>query len=112
MQLAKKKPLNYIFNLPKVGLSGGYETVNKQAFHLSTTLPFRIKSGPSTRRLIDLKDTKTSLGINPSGQCGYFFDDHYKDQFELYRKGEYRKQIMDMNLVKKGEHSTLALKSK
>ena len=105
--IGKKKPFNLIFNVGPTPLTGGYETVDKESFHLSTQLPFKVKSGPSTRRLIDLVDTKSSLGINPKGQAGYFFDVHYADQLELFAKGEYREQIMDMKKVKSQNPKTL-----
>ena len=110
--VGRKKPLNYIFNVGPKGTEGGYEVVNNQKFNLSNTLPFEIRSGPSTRRLIDLSNTKLSLGINPTGQSGYFFDKHYKDQFDLYREGQYRDQIMDMNLMKENYSEKLILQPK
>lgn len=99
--IGRKKPFNHIFNIGPKGADGGYEVINNLRFNLVQTLPFKIRSGPSTRRLVDLSDTSFSLGISPTGQSGYFWDKHYKDQFELYTKGAYRKQIMNMDFVKK-----------
>lgn len=107
--IGRKKPLNLLFNIGPQAIHGGYEVINNQRFNLSKELPFKIKAGPSTRRLIDLKDTKISLGINPTGQSGYFFDKHYRDQFSLYNEGKYRKQIMDMSLIKKKSTRKLIL---
>jgi penicillin amidase len=50
--------------------------------------------GPSTRRIIDFADPENSYGINPTGQSGYFWDKHYKDQAKMFVKGKYRKQLI------------------
>ncbi len=107
--IGNKKPLNLIFNIGPRGISGGYEVVNNQKFPLTKELPFKIRSGPSTRRIIDLEDTRHSFGINPTGQSGYFFDKHYKDQFELYLHDGYRPQIMDFDFIKKQNYQKLVL---
>jgi penicillin amidase len=56
---------------------------------------YRIKAGPSTRRLIDLSDPNASLGINPLGQAGNPLDDHAQDQAEMFNEGRYRTQLFD-----------------
>ena len=55
----------------------------------------KVSSGPSTRRVIDFGNPEYSSGINPTGQAGYFFDQHYQNQTPLYLEGEYRKQRMN-----------------
>lgn len=108
--IGRKKPFHLIFNVGPRGASGGYEVVNNQKFPLRKELPFKVRSGPSTRRVIDLKDTRHSWGISPTGQSGYFFDKHYKDQFELYLQGGYRPQIMDLDFIKEMKFPKLTIK--
>ena len=99
--IGRKKPFNLIFNIGPHGIGGGYEVVDNQKFDLSHKLPFKVRAGPSTRRLIDMNTPRKSLGINPTGQSGYFWDKHYRDQSILHREGKYREQIMDLEKTKK-----------
>jgi penicillin amidase len=45
--------------------------------------------------VIDFGNPENLVGINPTGQAGYFFDRHYQNQTQLYLAGEYRKQRMN-----------------
>ena len=45
--------------------------------------------GPSTRRLIDFAAPGSALGINPVGQSGVLFDEHYNDQAAAFAAGRY-----------------------
>ena len=107
--IGRKKPFDLIFNIGPYGIAGGYEVANNQKFDLSHKLPFKVRAGPSTRRLVDMKNPKSSLGINPTGQSGYFWDKHYKDQSKLHREGKYRKQLMDLEKIKKEQSTKLIL---
>jgi acyl-homoserine lactone acylase PvdQ len=49
---------------------------------------------PLTRRIFDFADPDHSFGINPTGQCGYFFDPHFDDQASMYMSGKYRTQTI------------------
>ena len=108
--IGRKKPFNLIFNIGPYGIAGGYEVANNQKFDLSHKLPFKVRAGPSTRRLVDMKNPKSSLGINPTGQSGYFWDEHYRDQSKLHREGKYREQLMDFEKTKKESTQILILK--
>ena len=54
-----------------------------------------VKSGPSTRRVIDFSDIENSWSILPSGQSGNPMSPHYNDQAELYVQGKFRKMKMN-----------------
>ena len=65
--------------------------------------------GPSTRRLIDLADARSALGINPVGQSGVLFDAHYRDQAEAYLRGDYRPMPLDADAIRAHSRSQLRL---
>jgi penicillin G amidase len=69
--LGRKKPLDKIFNIGPFKTAGSREVLNYQGFKISPP-PFSVNIGPSTRRIFDFSDIDHSLGINPTGQSGYF----------------------------------------
>ena len=86
--LGQQKPLDRLFNVGPFAAPGGHETPNNLS-HRVGPAPWDVVYGPSTRRLIDLADAGRSLGINPVGQSGVLFDEHYADQAEAYMRGDY-----------------------
>lgn len=76
---------NNINNLRRIGCSEG---------HI-------IRAGPSTRRLIDFKDSHISKGVLPLGNSGHLLGEHFKDQLPLYLAGGYREQQMTFNSERK-----------
>jgi len=107
--IGRKKPFNKIFNIGPFSIAGGREVVNNMSFKISGGHHF-VKSGPSTRRLIDFKNVEQSLGILPTGQSGYFFDKHYSDQASMFVNGKYRKQLMNKDEILKSKEGVLILK--
>jgi penicillin amidase len=106
--LAAQKPLDKLFNIGPFDAPGGRETPN----NLSTAIgpaPWKVSYGPSTRRLIDLADPTTALGINPVGQSGVLFDRHYKDQAKTFIEGGYVPQHLSGTDVAAHTRSTLTL---
>ena len=51
-----------------------------------------------------------TLGINPTGQCGYFFDPHFDDQASMYMSGKYRTQLTDRTEIEEATVSVLKFK--
>ncbi len=92
--LGRKKPFNLIVNIGPFEVEGAMEILNNFGFFLSSG-HHKVRSGPSTRRIIDFANPENSFGINPTGQSGYFWDKHYKDQAEMLVRGEYRKQLIN-----------------
>ncbi|UJJ31350.1 penicillin acylase family protein [Halopseudomonas maritima] len=92
--LAERLPFGGYLNSQPVVVNGANETLNNMAFDRGTGY-YQIKAGPSTRRLIDLSDLNSSLGINPLGQAGNPLDSHARDQAELFNEGRYRAQLFD-----------------
>lgn len=106
--LGRKKPLDKIFNIGPFKSEGSRDVPNYQGFRIGPP-PFKAYIGPSTRRIIDFADPDHSLGINPTGQSGYFFDPHFDDQAKLYMAGKYRPQLMDKKEIEKATASELKL---
>jgi penicillin amidase len=106
--LGQQKPLDILFNVGQFAVPGGHETPNNLS-HKIGPAPWSVAYGPSTRRLIDFADPSQSLGINPVGQSGVWFDQHYQDQAESYINGQYIKQNFSEADVTANTISTLQL---
>ena len=91
--LSERLPLSRFLDSQPAPVNGGAESLNSMSFNTGEG-HYRIKAGPSTRRLVDLSDMNRSLGINPMGQSGNPADKHYRDQNELFNQGRYRGQTM------------------
>ncbi|MDX1328133.1 MAG: penicillin acylase family protein, partial [Arenibacter sp.] len=86
------------------------EVINNMAFQYNETGRYPVTSGPSTRRVIDFSDVENSTSILPTGQSGNPFSKHYKDQAEMFNKGEYRKMMMNKEEILSTKKSVLTLK--
>jgi penicillin amidase len=106
--LGQQNPLDQLFNVGQFNAPGGHETPNNLS-HKIGPAPWSVVYGPSTRRLIDFADPSQSLGINPVGQSGVLFDQHYQDQAESYINGQYIKQHFSEADVTANTISTLQL---
>lgn len=95
--LGKVAALRSYFNVGPFKTVGGNEVINNQIFNLDSTGVYKIKAGPSTRRIVDFSDVENGLGILPTGQSGNVFSPHYDDQAQKYIDGEFVK----MNLNQK-----------
>ena len=74
-------------------------TINTGFYRRSN--PYQHVVGASLRMLIDLGDWSRSGFILPSGQSGHFFSPHYRDQAELWRRGEYIRLSHDEKEINK-----------
>ena len=106
--LGQQQPLDKLFNVGTFAAPGGHETPNNQS-HRVGPAPWPVVYGPSTRRLIDLADADTALGINPVGQSGVLFDRHYQDQAQAYIDGEYQPMHLSEADVAANTRSRLTL---
>ena len=87
--------LRSFFNVGPFHVEGTREVINNMAFPYDETGFYKTSSGPSTRRIIDFSDVENSISILPTGQSGNPFSAHYRDQAEMYVKGEFRKMMMN-----------------
>jgi penicillin amidase len=106
--LGQQQPLDKLFNVGPFAAPGGRETPNNLSYAISAA-PWQVVHGPSTRRLIDLADASQALGINPVGQSGVLFDEHYADQAEAYIRGEYQPMHLDAADIQQHSRSQLLL---
>ena len=87
--LAKRKPLNHIFNIGPYPVPGNQLTVNKKQYDYNK--PYSTIAGASQRMIVDMSDPTASLHVLPTGQSGLIGSPHNKDQIKLYLNGEYHK---------------------
>lgn len=92
---------------PSSGTSG---TLNNQGFWTMDDGRYKVSSIPSTRRIIDFSDVENSISILPTGQSGNPLSKHYKDQAEMYVKGEFRSMMMNQDKIKSTSNDLLVFK--
>lgn len=87
--------LKKYFTVGPFPTAGTGETLNNQGFWSMEDGRYKVRSIPSTRRIVDFSDIENSISILPTGQSGNPLSDHYKDQAEMYVNGEFRKMMMN-----------------
>jgi penicillin amidase len=92
--IGRVKPFNKIFNIGPIEINGAYNEINNQK-PAGYTDGFRVKAGPSTRRIISFDHPEIAWGILPTGNSGHLLSPFYKDQVELFTKGLYREERLD-----------------
>ncbi|SNR71574.1 penicillin acylase family protein [Lutibacter flavus] len=83
------------FNVGPFPMKGAREVIDNRGYLYDNSGLYKITAGPSTRRIIDFSDIENSISILPTGQSGNPFSEHYKDQAEMYNKGEFRKMKLN-----------------
>ncbi len=86
--IGSKKPLNHLFNIGPFPAPGGYSQVNNFAAPRGDKT-FNVKSGPSTRRIVDFGNPNLFYSSLPTGNNGNLFSPHFKDQVTDFLKGEF-----------------------
>ncbi len=102
--------LRPFFNVGPFPVAGTREVINNMAFPYTEDGFHKVSSGPSTRRVIDFSDVENSMSILPTGQSGNPFSKHYKDQAEMFVKGEFRKMMMNEVEIKESSEAVLIFK--
>lgn len=108
----RKKPLGKIFNVGPFSVRGGNEVIANLAFHLNTAGHYPVLYGPAMRFIVDFSKGGGALGVNPTGQSGFFFSDHYDDQAKLFNAGKFRRQMMSQIKIRQHHKGKLLLKPK
>lgn len=103
------KALRFLFNVGPFPISGTREVINNMSFSYDETGKYPVTSGPSTRRVIDFSDVENSSSILPTGQSGNPFSKHYRDQADMFNKGEFRKMMMNREEIIRTKKSLLTL---
>lgn len=98
-------------NVGKFAVSGANEVLNNMGYTYDESAEQTILFGPSTRRIVNFEDIRNdSWSILPTGQSGNYFSPYYDDQAEMFINGEFRKMIMNHDLIKQSENK-LVLKT-
>jgi penicillin amidase len=97
--LGKLAILKPFFNVGPFDVPGSVEVINNQFFDFSEDGFYKVKGGPSSRRIIDFSDIENSWGILPTGQSGNPFSQHYNDQSDLYNAGKFRKMKLNKDEI-------------
>ena len=95
--------LRSLFNVGPFVTSGGDQVINNQIYDIDSTGYYKVKAGPSTRRVIDFSDVENSLAILPTGQSGRVFSKHYKDQAAKYLHGAYMPMQLNQAAILKSQ---------
>ncbi len=98
--IGRQKPFDKIFNVGPSAVVGGNQVINNIDFIMNNSGEYPATYGPAIRILIDFADVENSISVLPSGQSGNLMSKHYKDQFEMYNNGVYRKQMMNEQEIK------------
>jgi len=105
--LAKKRPLDLLFNIGPFPVPGNHLTINKKQY--SYLEPYRASHGVSMRMIVDLSNMLSSFQVLPTGESGQLKSAHYKDQVELYLGGKYHRVDTDPDQVRKQSEGELLL---
>ncbi|MFY0651651.1 MAG: penicillin acylase family protein [Cyclobacteriaceae bacterium] len=101
----KVELLRKYFNVGPFAVGGSRKIVNNLKFDVFDGGLYPVKTGPSTRRIVDFADVENnSWSILPTGNSGNLFSDHYDDQAEMYVKGEYRKMMMNEEEIRQSDN--------
>ncbi|MBQ0932359.1 penicillin acylase family protein [Ideonella alba] len=91
--LGRQAPLDKVFNIGPWPAPGSREVPNNLAQPFGPA-PWAVTYGPSTRRVIDFAHPDQAQGSNPVGQSGVWGDPHYRDQAEMWLRGDVRTEYL------------------
>ena len=97
--MGRVQSLRGYFNVGPFEINGGKEVINNLSFDLDSTGYYKVKSGPSTRRVIDFSDVEGSMSISPTGQSGNPLSDHYRDQAQKYVDGAFVPMLLNKSRI-------------
>ncbi|MCK5145148.1 penicillin acylase family protein [bacterium] len=92
------------FNLGPIAMGGSPTTVSAVQADLK-----HIRSGVSTRLIVDLSNRNQHLAIIPNGQSGHIIDAHYKDQMPLFLNKQYHPCISSIRQIKRSGWKKLSI---
>jgi len=100
------KILGKIFNLGPFSVSGAMDTINNLR-RVGCRDEFKVKAGPSSRRLIDFSRPEISKAVVPTGNSGHWKSPFFDNQWPLFKEGKYRDSILKSELDESTRHSRL-----
>ena len=101
--LGRVEALRPYFNVGPMPIAGGMETINNEMFLLDSTGHYKVVAGPALRRIIDFATPSKGFSVLPTGQSGYFLNDHYDDQAKMFAEGGRRPELMDRQEIENGQ---------
>jgi len=110
-------PLGYIpffrklFNVGPFPCPGSYHVVNNMPYVVGG-YKYNVVAGPSTRRLIDFAQPDRVLEVLPTGNSGVPSSKWYRDQAEMFIRGNYREARMTMEQIEQHTVEKMILKPK
>lgn len=105
--LGAVKPLDKIFNVGPFAAPGGSEVINNLHYKLDTSGYFRVNGGPALRKITDFGDIENGLTVSPTGQSGNRMSPYYSDQATMYVNGEFRKMLMNREVIQRSSQQLL-----
>ena len=108
--MGKVELLRKYFNVGVFNMDASDAVLNKLSFDRTASGLYPIKSGPSTRRIVNFADIENSYSILPTGQSGVPMSDYYNDQAEMYTQGKWRKMLMNKEEIESKKIGTLVFK--
>jgi len=96
----KNRFINWLFELSVGPYRSGGSNKTPNAGGFSLTKPYKQTAGASMRRIVDFSNLNETRFILPTGQSGLPSSPHYRDQADLYHKGEYRKTWFSETYIK------------
>jgi penicillin amidase len=106
---AQIEALRSIVNVGPLAIPGGNEVINNTGFKPDSTASFKVLFGPAMRRVLNMGDIAQSWSVLPTGQSGHLLSPFYRDQAEMYAKGEFRPQWMDREDIERETKYRLTL---
>ncbi len=108
-------PLGYvpffrnIFNVGPFPCPGAHNAVNNMV-NRPGAYNYNVIAGPSTRRLIDFAQPDRVLEILPTGNSGIPSSNWYRDQADMYMRGNYREARITIEQIEKYTTDKMILK--
>jgi penicillin amidase len=91
--IGKLKPFNLLFNLGPEPIGGAYNEINNLK-PSGFSEGFKVKAGPSVRRVIEFGEQVNAFSVLPSGNSGHILSPYYKNQFKMYQMGNFHKDFL------------------
>jgi penicillin amidase len=104
----RNKYLKRFFTLGPYPIPGAINVINHNR-RKGCTDGHTVKSGPSTRRIVDFAKPELSWGILPLGNSGHQRSPFYQNQRKRFLAGKYRPQWMNMSDIEKNLYGILEL---
>lgn len=105
----RRSPLGIFLNIGPTEVSGSRDTINNMYFNWKSR-SFRVTTGPSTRRIVDLANPARAWAAFPGGQSGHFFESTYRQPMQAYLGGEYAPQLMRRPDITLDQRETLQIR--